>query len=124
MWDNSFAGFQAKIENHARSSFRKKKMRTTVEYNSKLAIGDKITFYLDGETFTGKVSKESTGYWIDCSKNDDGHHETVDKIFSHFGISDRNEFRDRVIGHKWLEINGVWPYTDSLEDLKKMLDEL
>ena len=99
-------------------------MRTAIEYNSKLAIGDEITFYLDGEKFVGKVSNEGSGYWINCSGNDDSHEETVNKIFSHFGVSDRYEFRRRVIGREWKGLSGIWPYTSSLEELRKMLDEL
>lgn len=101
-------------------------MRTTIEYNSKLALGDEIVFYLDGEKFIGKVS-DGKGYWINCSVgnyNHAEHAETVAKIFAHFGISNRYDFRNRVIGHDWEGPNGIWPYTGSLEDLKKMLDEL
>lgn len=98
-------------------------MGTTIEYNSKLAIGDEVVFYLDGEKFTGKVDN-SYGYWIDFSEGDTDHEETVDKIFSYFGISDRYDFRRRVIGHDMDGLKGIWPYTSSLEELKKMLDEL
>lgn len=98
-------------------------MGTTIEYNSKLALGDKITFCLDGEKFTGIVS-DGGGYWINFSEDGVNHSETVDKIFAHFGISDRYDFRRRVIGYDWDGLSGVWPYTSSLEELKKMLDEL
>lgn len=33
-------------------------MKTTIEYNSKLATGDKVIFSLDGEKFTGVVKKD------------------------------------------------------------------
>lgn len=98
-------------------------MGTTIEYNSKLALGDEIVFCLDGEKFTGKVS-DGCGYWINFSGDRINHAETVNKIFSHFGISDRYDFRNRVIGCNWDGLSGVWPYTSSLEELKKMLDEL
>lgn len=98
-------------------------MKTVVEYNSKLALGDKIIFCLDGKKFTGKVSK-TVGYWIDFSEDDNNHAEIVDKIFSHFDISNRYDFRNKVIGYNWTGFWGVWPYTNSLEELKKMLDEL
>lgn len=99
-------------------------MKTVVEYNSKLALGDKIIFCLDGKKFTGKVSK-SSGYWIDFSEDDNNHAEIVDKIFTHFNIPDRYSFRNMVTGHDWNGyMNGIWPYTSSLEELKKMLDEL
>lgn len=99
-------------------------MRTAIEYNSKLAIGDEITFYLDGEKITGRVSKNRGGYWIDCDSDDNSHEETVDKIFSHFGVSDKYDFRRQVVGHDWKGFPGIWPYTNSLEELRKMLDEL
>lgn len=97
-------------------------MKTTIEYNSKLAVGDEVIFYLDGEKFIGKV-EDGYGYWINFSRHDIDHIETVEKIFAHFGISDKYEFRDRIIGGYWRGFNGIWPYTDSLENLKKMLDE-
>lgn len=99
-------------------------MRTTVEYNSKLAIGDKITFYLDGEKFTGRVSGTKNEFWLNFLDDEHNHEEVVDKIFAHFGISDKYEFRSRVIGYDREGDNGIWPYTNSLEELKKMLDEL
>lgn len=101
-------------------------MKTTIEYRSKLAIGDEITFYLDGEKFVGRVRNDGNEYWIDCSDDSDPfrHEETVAKIFSHFGVSDRYEFRRRVIGRDWEGINGIWPFTSSLEELRKMLDNL
>lgn len=99
-------------------------MRTTIEYNSKLALGDEIVFYLDGEKFTGIVNN-GIGYWIDFSGDDNNHVEIVDKIFTHFNIPDRYGFRNMVTGHDWNGyMNGIWPYTGSLEELKKMLDEL
>lgn len=98
-------------------------MGTTIEYNSKLAPGDKIVFNLDGEKFTGKVSN-GHGYWVNFSGDDRCHSETVDKIFSHFGISDRYNFREKVTGRDNYEFNGIWPYVDSLEELRKMLDAL
>ena len=98
-------------------------MKTTIEYNSKQATGDKVIFSLDGEKFTGVVKKDY-GYWIDFAEEDISHSEIVDKIFSYFGISDRYNFRNRVIGRDWDGSNGIWPYTGSLEELKKMLDEL
>lgn len=58
-------------------------MRTTIEYNSKLALETKSSFYLDGEKFTGIVNNE-IGYWIDFSGDDNNHVEIVDKIFAHF----------------------------------------
>lgn len=99
-------------------------MRTTVEYNSKLAIGDKITFYLDGEELVGKVAGGNGEYWVDFWNGEQDHEEAVVKIFSHFGISDKSDFRNKVIGRNWERDPGIWPYTDNLEDLKKMLDEL
>lgn len=99
-------------------------MGTTIEYNSKLALGDEIVFNLDGEKFTGKVSDGLDGYWVNFSGDGCCHFETVDKIFSHFGISDRYNFRDRVIGRDWNGLNGIWPFTSSLKELKKMLDAL
>lgn len=97
---------------------------TTIEYNSKLALGDEIVFNLDGEKFTGKVDKGLDGYYVNFSGNGRYHSEIVDKIFSHFGISDRYAFRDQVIGRDWVGLNGIWPYISSLEELKKMLDAL
>lgn len=99
-------------------------MGTIIEYNSKLAVGDEIVFYLDGEKFIGKVDKGVTGYWISFYESSDDHEGTVDKIFSHFGIYDKYAFRDQVIGRDWDGFNGIWPYTGSLEELKKMLDAL
>lgn len=98
-------------------------METTIEYNSKLALGDEIVFNLDGEKFTGKVSDGLDGYYINFSE-DGEHEEIVDKVFSHFGISDRYNFREKVTGRDNYEFNGIWPYVDSLEELRKMLDAL
>ena len=99
-------------------------MGTTIEYNTELALGDEIVFNLDGEKFTGKVDKGLEGYCVNFSGNGRYHSEIVDKIFSYFGISDRYDFRDRVIGRDWVGPNGIWPYISSLEELKKMLDAL
>lgn len=99
-------------------------MRTTIEYNSKLALGDEIVFYLDGEKFTGRVSGTKNAFWLNFLDDEHDHEEVVDKIFSHFGISDKYEFRSQVIGYDREGDNGIWPYTNSLEELKKMLDEL
>lgn len=99
-------------------------MGTIIEYNAELALGDEIVFYLDGEKFIGKVDKGVTGYWISFYESSDDHEGTVDKIFSHFGIYDKYAFRDQVIGRDWDGFNGIWPYTGSLEELKKMLDAL
>ena len=99
-------------------------MRTTIEYNSKLALGDEIVFCLDGEKIIGRVDRGSSGYWINCSGENIEHIEAVNKIFSHFGISNKYDFRCKVIGRKWDKLDGIWPFTSSLEELKKMLDEL
>ena len=101
-------------------------MRTTVEYNSKLALGDKVTFCLDSEKLVGRVSNDDEGYWLNFHNFDkeQDHDESVDKVFSHFGIEDKSDFRDQVIGREWEGDSGVWPYTSSLEELKKMLDSL
>ena len=102
-------------------------MGITIEYNSKLAVGDKITFYLDNEKIIGEVKYDSDarcGYWIECAGDDSSHCESVCKIFSYFGISSGRDFRDKVIGRDWEGASGIWPYTSSLEELKKMLDEL
>lgn len=102
----------------------KKEMGTTIEYNTELALGDEIVFNLDGEKFTGKVDKVLDGYYVNFSGDGCYHSEIVDKIFSHFGISDRYDFRDRVTGRNWNGPSGIWPCTSSLEELKKMLDAL
>lgn len=99
-------------------------MGTTIEYNSKLAVGDKITFYLDGEKLVGEVLSNEGEYWISFCNEGQNHKESVNKIFSHFGISDKSNFRNKIIGRNWEGGSGIWPYTDSLENLKKMLDAL
>lgn len=99
-------------------------MSTRVEYNSKLAIGDKITFYLDGEELVGKVAGCDRTYWVNFWNGEQDHKEAVVKIFSHFGISDKFDFRNKVIGRNLERDSSIWPYTRSLEELKKMLDEL
>lgn len=99
-------------------------MRTAIEYNSKLSVGDEVTFYLDGEKFTGRVSGSKDEFWINFFNDTCDHEEVVNKIFSHFGISDKYDFRSRVIGYDREGDGGIWPYTNSLEELRKMLDEL
>ena len=99
-------------------------MGTTIEYNSKLAVGDKITFYLDGEKLVGEVLNNEGEYWTSFCNEGQNHEESVNKIFSHFGISDKSNFRNKIIGRNWEGPSSVWPCTDNLEDLKKMLDAL
>lgn len=99
-------------------------MKTTIEYNSKLAVGDEVYFYLDGEKIVGHVKDSNSKYWIDLDSFKYSHSDNVDKVFSSFGVTDRYEFRNKVIGHNYERLEGIWPYVDSLEELKKMLDRL
>lgn len=103
---------------------KKKKMETKVEYNSKLALEDKVTFCLDGEELVGEVSGSDGAYWLCFWNEKQDHEKSVNKIFFHFEIPDRYAFRNQIIGRDWGRDDGIWPYTSSLEELKKMLDGL
>ena len=103
---------------------KKKKMETKVEYNSKLALEVKVTFCLDGEELVGEVSGSDGAYWLCFWNEKQDHEKSVNKIFFHFEIPDKYAFRNQIIGRDWGRDDGIWPYTSSLEELKKMLDGL